>query len=177
MNIRQTEPSPKSRPHLPLHVYLSYLLIGTFLLTGVSFARYISFADGSDSARVAAGTVVVTYDGDAAIEMIRPTDDGILMENFNFYVSNSGSEVAIQYDLVVELDAPLPDGVTMTLDGEPCEGNSDNIYTFTNMGTFAAGVETINPHTLTFTGDFSEYQTPGVFTYPITISVLATQID
>lgn len=177
MNIRQTESSQKSRLHLPLHVILAYLLVCSLLLTGVSFSRYISSEGGSDNARVAAGAVVVSYDDDTIVEMMRPEDDGTLTEDFHFSVSNTVSEVAIQYDLVVKLDNPLPDGVSMALDGTSCTDSGDHTYTFANMGTFAAGVEATHTHTLSFTGDFGIYQTPGEVEYPVTISVLAEQID
>lgn len=165
---------------LPFYVYLSYLVICTLLLTGVSFSSYISGADASDSARVAAGLVTVSYnENTTTVEMERPADPDNQMETkgFSFNVSNCESEVAIRYDVIVTLEKTLPNGVTMTLDGEECFGNADNTYTFSNMGTFEAGVQNTRTHTLSFTGDFTTYDTDGTYEYPVTISVRSEQID
>lgn len=165
---------------LPFYVYLSYLVICTLLLTGVSFSSYISGADASDSARVAAGLVTVSYgENTTTVEMKRPEDPDNQIETkaFYFYVSNSKSEVAIRYDVVVTLKETLPDGVTMTLDDKACSGNADNTYTFSNMGTFEAGVQDTKTHVLSFKGDFNKYNTEGEFSYPVTISVHSEQID
>lgn len=42
----------EKRIRLPIHVYLSYLLVITFIFTGVTFSRYVKSADSSDKARV-----------------------------------------------------------------------------------------------------------------------------
>lgn len=39
---------------LPIHVYLSYLIVATMLFTGVTFSKYVVSATGGDSAAVAA---------------------------------------------------------------------------------------------------------------------------
>lgn len=176
MKSRQTKSSKKGSRQLPLYVYLAYLLVCTFLLTGVSFSRYISSANGSDSARVAEGIVVVTHDANTTIEMDRPGGtNSTTSEEFKFRVSNSVSEVDIQYDVVVKLDEALPAGVTMTVDGNPCSGNSNNTYTFSSMGTFAAGEEKTNTHTLSFMGNYDVIWEQSE--RDITISVQAEQID
>lgn len=176
--IKQCEQRNKRKGRLPIYVYLGYLLICTLLLTGVSFASYVSTSTASDSACVAKGMVTVSYDeNNTEIEMSRPSDDGIDTREFTFQVSNNASEVAIRYDVVVTLDTPLPDGVTMTLDGRECSGANDNTYTFSNIGTFEAGVNGIKEHKLVFTGDFRVYQTEGEHMYPVTILILSEQID
>lgn len=178
-SIKQYEQKEKkSRRRLPLHVYLTYLLVCTFLLTGVSFSRYISSASGSDSARVAAGVVTVNYDGqNTEFEMTPPQDYGVEERTFQFQVSNVNSEVAIRYDVVVTLDKPLGSGVTMTLDGTECSGISNNTYTFTNMGTFEAGVMESKTHTLLFKGDFMQISEGTDDTYQVQISIRSQQID
>lgn len=164
---------------LSLPVWLAYLLVCTLLLTGVSFARYITTASGSDAARVAAGLVTVSYEeSTTAIQMDRPTNDGLKKEDFMFTVSNGSSEVAIQYDVVVTLDKPLGDGVTMTLDGQTGTETGDRKqYEFTNMGTFAAGVEQTKTHTLSFTGNFDTISPGTDDTYNIQITIRSRQID
>lgn len=163
----------------PLPVWLAYLLVCTLLLTGVSFARYITTANGSDTARVAAGLVTVSYEeSTTAIRMERPTNDGLEEKDFIFGVSNNSSEVAIQYDVVVTLDTPLKTGVAMTLDGK--SGNVTNErkrYEFTNMGTFAAGENDTYTHTLSFTGDFDTIRPGTDDTYNIKILIRSRQID
>lgn len=174
MNSRKIKSSPSKRGRLPLHVYLVYLLVCTFLLTGVSFSRYISTSTAGDSARAAKGLVTVSYDeGSTKVEL----SNDVIAKDFSFSVSNGDSEVAIRYDLVIELDEALPDGVTMKLDGDVCSGTAGNTYHFSNVGKFEAGVPETNTHTLSFIGDFAVYNTDGSVTYPVTISVLSEQID
>lgn len=177
--IKQYEQKEKkSRRRLPLHVYLAYLLVCTFLLTGVSFSRYISSASGSDSARVAKGVVTVRYDDSTTVNLVRPSGDGLETEEFSFSVTNSISEVAIQYDVVVTLDKPLGKGVTVKLDGNA--GNVKNEgkeYEFSNMGMFEAGVSTTKTHTLSFVGDFDTIIPGTDDTYNIQITIRSQQID
>lgn len=178
MNSKKIKSSPKGRCRLPLHVYLAYLLVCTLLLTGVSFSRYISTANAGDSARVAKGVVTVSYDENTELKLERPTDDGTLTENFQFHVSNSVSEVAIRYDVVVTLDKALGNGVTLTLDGRPGTVKNGGIeYEFPNMGIFAAGVSDSKTHTLSFAGDFMEIPSGTDDTYSIQIAIRSQQID
>lgn len=167
----------KSKKRLPLQAYLAYLLVCTFLLAGVSFSRYITFANGSDSARVAAGVVTVSFGDNTNMEMERPADDGTQTENFQFSVSNSDSEVAIRYDVVVTLDQTLGTGVTMTLDGNPGTEGADHTYTFSNMGTFLPGEQSTRTHTLSFVGDFASIPSGTDDIYKIQITIRSQQID
>lgn len=164
---------------LPLPVWLAYLLVCSLLLTGVSFARYVTTANGSDAAQVAAGLVTVSYEeSTTAIRMERPTNDGLEEKDFIFGVSNNSSEVAIRYDVVVTLDTPLKNAVTMTLDGKTGTKTDDGKqYEFFNMGTFAAGVEQTKTHTLSFTGDFDTIRPGTDDTYNIKILIRSQQID
>lgn len=178
MRKKQADTHSKKRVFsLPLYVYLGYLAVCTLLFTGGSFSGYLSSADGSDAARVAAGGITVNYTGNTTIELNQPTDPDNQTETaeFSFSVSNSASEVAICYDLVLTLDEQLPNGVTMTLDGKLCSGNSNNTYTFFDVGEFEAGKTQTNTHTLTFSGDYLTIQEQSE--RKITISVRAEQID
>ena len=132
-------PEIKPRFRLPLHAYMIYLLICTFLLTGVSFARYIATGKG-----------------------------------FSFTVSNKNSEVAIRYDVIVTLNEPLPEGVSMTVDGKPCPG-SGTVFSFPNAGVFSAGSSGIKTHTISFTGNCMTIDKASSRT--ITISVQSEQIN
>lgn len=176
---KQCQPKNQRLKRLPVHVYLAYLLVCTLLLTGVSFSRYISSASGRDNARVAAGVVTVRYDDNTNnIEMIRPSNDGVRTERFNFSVSNGVSEVAIRYDVVVTLDQALKNGVTMQLDdGTGSVSDDKKTYTFPNAGTFEAGVSGTKTHTLSFAGDFDTILPGTDDTYQIEIAIRSQQID
>lgn len=170
---------PVIRP-LPLPVWLAYLLVCTLLLTGVSLARYITTADGSDAARVASGLVTVSYDEhNTSFLMDAPSNYSELQKSeFTFEVSNGTSEVAIQYDVVVTLNEPLVDGVAMTLDEKKgTETDEGKQYEFANVGTFAAGENKTDTHTLSFTGDFMEIPSGTDNTYNIQISIRSRQVD
>lgn len=183
MKHRKLISSHEGRLRLPLHVYLTYLLVCTFLLTGVSFSRYISSANGSDSARVAAGVVTVSYDENStSVVMEQPSDAGIVTEAFSFSVSNFASEVAIQYDLVLTLDQALPDGVTISLykngDSNPIgtfAANGGTNFTVSNAGIFEAKSQKTDQYKLTFEGDYNSITAACERT--VSISVQAEQID
>lgn len=175
MGVKQKNGQEKKRG-IPLSVYLCYMIVCTFIATGVSFCRYISTANGNDSSRVAAGIVDVTYADDTTIEMETPADDStdIITKDFKFSVSNKSSEVAIQYDVVVKLEKALPEGVKLTLDDKTVSGE-EGTHTFSNMGTFQAGEKEKREHTLSFTGDSEKIQQQ--FETNITVTVKAVQID
>ena len=174
----ESENKKNKRIHfLPLRVYVMYLFVCTLLFTGVSFSKYVSAGDDEDDARVAAGNVEVDYDGPTTFFFDRPSDDGMLIENFDFYVSNTGAVVAIKYDIEVTLDAPLPEGATINLDGEEFSGGSDNTYLFADAGTFSAGEDEENPHTLTIQADYLQVPQGTDFQSPVYIDIIAEQID
>ena len=167
--------SPKAPFRLPLRAYLAYLLVCTLSLTGVSFSRFVASAGGGDSARVAAGALVVTWDDPTSLEMDRPAGgEATAREEFRFSVSNGGSEVAMSYDVVVTLDQPLPDGVTMELDGRAC-ATGGTTCTFPHTGTLEGGKWDTQSHTLAFVGDYEAIGEPSQ--REIVLSVRAWQLD
>lgn len=159
---------------LPPYVYLGYLLLCTLLVTGVSLSSYLSQAKDSASARIAAGAISITTVSGSPVTL--DNTNGSASGSLTFNVSNNDagavSEVAIRYDIVIQ--ANLPAGVTMTLD-EKTPSQSGNTYTFSNMGTFAAGKSQTILHTLTFTGNFTAINASSEKN--IDISVQAEQID
>lgn len=175
-------PSKKTviRP-LPLSVWLAYLLVCTLLLTGVSFARYTVTNSGDDTARAAAGQVTVDWADNTNITLAASSTDGA-EASYTFSVSNNGSEVAIQYDVVVTMQEPLPQGVTMKLDGESCtksdESTGEAVYEFSDVDIFEANGDRTNNHILTFAKE-SGSSTSGTENkeYNIQIAVRAQQID
>lgn len=66
MDIRRTEsPEKKQKRKLPVQAYLLYLLLAVFLVTGVTFSRYLTTTNGGDSARVVKiGGVTLSESGD-----------------------------------------------------------------------------------------------------------------
>lgn len=161
---------------LPLHVYLLYLLVVSFLLTGMSLSRYVTATSGGDTARVA-GTAVSTQvtQGNGSIALTQPGATA----GYSFSVTNSRggtiSQVALQYDVIVEVGEPLPAGVELRLDGKTGQLDPEGkTYTFVDVGTFGAGNEDTHPHTLTFaaTDVLDE-----VVSINVTVSVRAEQID
>lgn len=163
---------PCSRPLLPR---LAYLLLCTLLLTGVSFSRYITGTGADDQARAAAWEVEVTYTGNSPVQTIdRPTNDGVEEVIFPFTVT-SHSETALQYDLEIQLDQTLPNGVTAKLDGTAVTF-ADCKCTVSNAGTLAAGSNVSKKHTLSFAGDYEQINS-GSDDIQITITVDAVQID
>lgn len=147
-----------------LPVWLAYLLVCALLLTGVSFACWRTGADGTDTARAAAGCVTVQYDpSNTTLALKRDSVDDVKTEEFAFQVINSGSEVAIRYDLVVKLDEALPEGASLALyrDGEDTplallkpDGGAE--WTIPNAGVFEAGTAQTDGFTLVFAGDFEQ---------------------
>ena len=92
MKSGQLKSSDKECFHLPLGVYLAYLLVCTFLLSESSFAGYVSSENGSDEAKAATGFVVLTHEGDTSLEINQPPEGGLATQSFAFEVSNAGSQ-------------------------------------------------------------------------------------
>lgn len=179
MNIlNRPQHMKKSRKRLPVSAYLGYLLICTLVLTGVSFAKFATTAGGSDSARVAAFVVEAT--GKEKDTLTIDCGAGSTTATYTLTVKNNNasekvSEVAISYDVVLALPEDLPNGLTVTLDGNTGTVSEKKI-TFANVGTFAAGTSASKTHKLTVTAN------PNVVTNDITldnisVNVIAEQID
>lgn len=173
MKPTRSHPAAPAVPRLPLSVWLTYLLVCTLLFTGVSFSRYSTSADGTDTARTAAGRIEVQCSQDTTLALDADTQEAFLV----FSVSNPGAEVAIRYDVEVKLDEPLPAGVTLTLDDNSSQPEADNRYLFSQVGCFAPGTPDTQSHTLKVTANFDECTTAGTQEIPVTISVCAEQID
>lgn len=175
MKSGQLKSSDKECFHLPLGVYLAYLLVCTFLLPESSFAGYVSSGNGSDEAKAATGFVVLTHKGDTSLEINQPPEGGLATQSFAFEVSNAGSQVAISYAVAVTLDHGLPAGISMTLDGKQGAENGSNTYVFSDMGTLQAGQVNTAAHVLSFSGDYQTIREQSQ--REITISVQAEQMD
>lgn len=174
-----------ARPLLP--VYLAYLLLFSLLLTGVSFSYYVSTSSSGAGAQVAGGILTVkdVSSSDSRTLTLGP-DAG--SASWTFQVSNSNgtevSQVSLQYDVILELGKPLPDGVTVQLDGTAGQpdnslwgwfsgGTDSTTYRFESAGSFKAGTSASKEHTLSFSGGVPDKSEDISFT----ITVLAEQID
>lgn len=120
-------------------MYLVYLLVGTLLLTGISFVRYTTTGSDGDSANVAADGVTVAHASNTMIEMFHLTSDSLEASEFQFSVSSQNSEVAIQYGVIVTLNEALSNGVSMMLDNTPYPAGDETTFTFENASVFSAG--------------------------------------
>ena len=164
-------------------VLLCVMLMSTHL-TGNLYARYSATATGSDSARVARFSITNT--------LTTPTQNTAVSLNFydpekledtiTFEVSSS-SEVAVKYDVVVT----LPSGsdyswLSIALDNKtPITGTGiTNVFTFSDVGTFAPNETDKQVRTLTFSILESYQGNPGGLTDitgDVQITVHAEQID
>lgn len=172
----------KQKVRLPISAYLSYLLIATLLLTGVSFSKYATTGSADDSARVA----LVMLDGRGTSETTLSLGDGTESAIYEFYITNESagtiSEVPLSYTISVVMPngQELPDGIGVMLlyDGthDP-ESFENGVYTFNTGASFAAGVKEQHDYRLVFTiTDESQITEDTSFT-GIEISVKAEQID
>lgn len=195
----------KQNVRLPLSAYLSYLLIATLLLTGVSFSKYATTGSADDGARVA----LVMLDGSGSGETDLSLGDGTASASYEFTIENYNvngvSEVSLNYTITVTMPEgkALPKGVDVTLtytglsaedlNGTPrpettnvaCQlVSSDDevasgVYTFAGGAIFDTGKYTWLKHyyELAFTvTDESQITEDSSFT-GIEISVKAEQID
>ena len=96
MKIFPTDHQKKPRRILP--IYLVYLLIVTFLLSGVSFSQYATTTSGEESARVAAFDVSQTGSFSALFQLqVMPG----FRETYEIVLTNK-SEVTVDYTLSAE---------------------------------------------------------------------------
>ena len=174
-----------ARRHLPLAVYLAFLLVAALAFTGASFASYKTEASVSDSARVARFVVTAAKSEGQSEDLT--LDSTHTSAAYTFTVSNNEgdkvNETATSYDVVVTLPSALPTGVTMKLSRVadttetevPQSSASGNTYTFSDDGMmFSTAVPSTDTYTLTFTADSSS----GSGTLEdINITVNARQVD
>ena len=122
--------------HLPLGIYLIYLLVATLLFTGVSFSKFATTSSGEDSARVAVMAIDTTHviaqelpiapgeTNDFTITLTNKENDRVceVTQNYSMTVENLTNNMALSYEyyLVENGTETKKDAVT---------------------GTFGAGIE------------------------------------
>lgn len=159
-------------------LWLGYMTAFSFLLTGVSFSKYVTGAYGTSSARTAAWAFSVTELSGENFE-IKYGDGNENCCEYEFSVKNERSETALSYNVEVDTGESLPDGMTITLDGRTGTDKGGGKYVFYDVDEFpagSAGSTITRSHTLKLEAhpdamDNKEYD------FEIDVSVLAEQID
>jgi len=116
-----------------LPFYLVYLIIITMVVTGVSFSKYGTIADGSDAARVARpvlryvpssatfnGVPISGVSGGLSFDNVQPGDELVyLFEIRNFENANLVNEVLLKYHIEISVEpvGALPLVSTLTPGG------------------------------------------------------------
>ena len=157
------------RKKLPVATYLVYLLIATFLFTGVSFSKYATTASGSDEARVAAFDFLFDVKGPGTQDRVLAVDTypGFAGE-YTIKVTDA-SEVAVKYKVTAEnLTGNTPLTAAITLDGEAYD--SATFFTTSEHGTRELEL------TLSWAGNNNAASYAGEVD-AVRITVIAEQID
>ena len=147
------------------------------LAVGITLAKMVSTAGGSNYAQVAAFIVEAeATDGETLIIDCIGTKP--YTADYSFTVTNTKAgktaEVSMQYDVIVTLPEALPEGITMELDnGSIPPIINGNIYTYSHAGTFSVGNLETHTHTLMFSTDSNE----DIRLRKFIVSVHAEQID
>ena len=157
-----------------LAIVLFYLTVLSTHLTGGLFARYVTKADGTDSARVAKFDVQTT--GEPGVEVLYSQGDS---GDYALLVENK-SEVAISYTITVEVN-PIDFGIIVTLEDTELNTNSATTVTVTPP-PLAPGKDAT--HYLTFKveswGEFTKFvaaQPSRSQDVGFTVTVDAVQVD
>lgn len=137
------------RKKLPVATYLVYLLIATFLFTGVSFSKYATTASGSDEARVAVFDFefVLTGSGSQSEVVAVDTYPGF-NGTYTIQVTDK-SEVAMKYKVTAEnLTDNTPIAVALEHNGEYLTESGDLTLKLTwdsknNAAVYAGEVDAI----------------------------------
>ena len=146
--------SRQRRPggNLPLSSIVLYLLLLTVLTTGASLSRYVSTGEGAGALEVSPLVLSASASAASTDELML---DASAPATYAFTVSNESdgvvSPVAFAYDVVVELSAPLPEGVAISLDGEQAVSADGHTKRYTFSGaSCAGGISSTNAHELRF---------------------------
>ncbi|MGN0165551.1 MAG: hypothetical protein ACI39R_05155 [Lachnospiraceae bacterium] len=103
-NKRHAVTEEKNKNRLPVRAYLIYLSVFLFLLTGVTFSKYVASSNGTDSARVASiEDITVTETGSFIEDTKLLLQPGVDLEK-KAVVNFGGSEVATY--VFIEVSAP-----------------------------------------------------------------------
>ncbi len=151
--------------------------LSAFLLSGIAargtYARYTTSATRRDAAQVARFAVSAAPAPGQATALTLSAD---AREATYIFTVTGQSEVAVVCDAVVTLPAPLPAGLSLTLDGQAGEPDATGkSYTFSAISTLAAGGGTTT-HTLTVSASDAALSADATL-QGISVRVIARQIQ
>ncbi len=168
---------PKLRPRVGLRAssVILCLTVAVILTTGATFARYSSSVSDWAGARVAKFEVSMNAQGSDITLNGAATQDDEMSGTYGFTVS-SNSEVAVEYDIVIEFTKAPPEGLSLQIDDSTVQAADGTTTAFSfDGGTFAPNDSNSSAHTLTVSGNLEELVTD--FADTVTVNVYATQID
>lgn len=125
-NNRAEQGKRGSTARVPLHVWLSYLLIATLLFGGGSLARYTTTASDTVTARAARFEMAAAKVTGQVSDFVLKAGDNTSTGEYTFTVTNN-SEVLVKYSVVVK---DVPANVTATLNGAAMTGNGTDDLVF-----------------------------------------------
>jgi hypothetical protein len=151
--------------------------------TYISFgylSRYTDYDEGTDSVRLA--SFVINTASDYSQDLNINTALGENSVDYTLSVSNNKNgvitEVATNYDIVIQSEDEFPDGISIQLNGitkESKDNENKNKFVFSNVGSFSSGVASTNTHVITFIADTEEI-TEDINMENININVVAKQL-
>ncbi len=169
----------KSNIKTPVIFYIALCVLCvtliSFSFTGGLYAKYSTTSSASDSARVAKYNVTVS-DLTANELTVDSYDPQGLLGQTRFTVTWD-CEVAVRYGVSIEFQQPVPDYVTITVDGNTTD-NVDamsKVFTFNSLNTVSAGSGE-QTHTVGFEVD-PAFQDRDIDFYSVYVRVYAEQID
>lgn len=169
----------KWKGRLTILCCLLFLVVG---IIGGTVAAYTSVASGSSGAVKVASYAVSAGASNGNKDLTIDCNKSTHVANYEFWIKNSvdgkTTEVDVKYSTVVSFSKPLPNGLTVQLDGESGSMSADRLTCeFTNDSwVFNAGVDSTANHTLTFIAD-TDVITSNLSVSGITITVNTEQID
>lgn len=153
------------------------VVLSTAVASMFSLAKFETAKEGSSNASVAKFIVDVTGEDVESIDLNSNFKNSY---NYNISVKNKKdsvvSQVSTKYDIIVEFIGNVPEYTKLSI-GDiiyEADGNT-SVFTFSNVGTFTAGVENENNHTLNI--DISSVSDRRFYNGVMSIYVDAVQID
>lgn len=152
-----------------------FVCITNYITIGY-LSRYSDYDEGVASVQLASFIIntVPDYSKNLSID----TTQGENSIDYTFSVSNNKNgvitEVATNYDIVIQSSEGIPNGVSMEINGITPTKNG-NKYIFSDVGSFSSGIAGTNTHVITFTAD-TNVITENVNVNNININVIAKQV-
>ena len=158
-------------------IILLCIWITSVYLIGGLYAKYSTYASGSDSVRVAFAVATASGRGDEH-GLIDPAAGNSF--DYTVTVSNEKdgrvSEVSLEYTIYIDLSENFPSMDIAVSDAElDTEKSTQSRLAFRSSNILAAGTSTTNEHIVSFTGT---NETIGMFRdLQVSIKVIAEQVD